>query len=115
LLVCFTVASAFLALLAVLAGCGGANDGLGDSPCVIEQHDSKARISLHNSGYTCEVVKKILLVLPGEIGRWPLRGGSPKEREICEVYPPSSLPLQVKCDHGSRYFTIEAISDLERG
>jgi hypothetical protein len=90
----------------------GTNPGTAGSegqPCVTEIRHTKSRIKPRDSRYTCAQIKSILLVLPNAVGTWPLEGSSSNRELVCHVYPRTSLPLEVRCQEGSREFEIVSI------
>jgi hypothetical protein len=104
------VAVAGLALAATACGSQSAPDPPMSVGCVIKAHGVKSKILTQNSGFTCEDIRSILLLLPNAVGIWPLESSAKGQGEVCKIYPKSALPLEVRCHHGKRHFEVVAIS-----
>jgi hypothetical protein len=101
----------FLAIGAVAIGFALVNvnsstAGSGDDSCVTQIRNTLSRIKPLNGGYTCAQIKSFLLVLPNAVGKWPIESSSSNRDLICHVYPRRALPLEVRCQRGSREFEI---------
>ncbi len=110
------VCASALGLALTTVACGAASSQ-GANPftqsgtsCITSVRGTRSRVNPQNSGYTCEEIASILLVLPNSVGKWPIDGSSPSEGEVCQIYPESKLPLEIECRRGPRHFAVVAIS-----
>ena len=88
----------------------GSSAGAESSDCLTHVRGNESRIKPENSGYSCSDIKSVLSVLPSSVGLWPIHGSDSSHDLNCRIFPPRSLPLEIRCRRGVKQFEVVAIS-----
>lgn len=92
----------------VASACGASDAILADTnSCNTKFGGTASRIFPENSDLTCKEIRTVLILLPDEVGVWPIYGDSDKVMK-CRVFPPRKLPLITRCVSDGKSFTVKA-------
>lgn len=96
------------ALSITASACGAVSMGTSANhgACVFHARKGLSRIKPENSNLKCSEIRPLLVLLPNEIGTWPLKGSDKAHDETCRIYPRSTLPLEIRCYNGHRHFEV---------
>jgi hypothetical protein len=106
----------------VVIGCGlggvscaeGPDANLSRAACEVEGR-SAAQIKLQTSGLSCAEAGPIVLIMNSSVGLHTVTApgaadkGQFRVRWSCRLFPIPSYPLEVRCAHGERHFTVVAL------